>query len=75
MLSFEGDYGPYLQYSHSRMRSIERMTDFDVHLATLDLSLLVEPQTVDLMKWVSRFPEVVVDAELDGAVHGRAVLL
>jgi arginyl-tRNA synthetase len=45
------------------MRSIERMTDFDVNLETLDLSLLVEPQTVDLMKWVSRFPEVVVDAQ------------
>jgi arginyl-tRNA synthetase len=39
------------------------MTDFDVDLEKLDLSLLVEPQTVELLKWISRFPDIVVDSQ------------
>lgn len=65
MLSFEGDYGPYLQYSHSRMRSIERMTDFSVDLENLDLSTLVEPQCIELLRWVAMYPEVVSAAAVN----------
>lgn len=63
MLSFEGDYGPYLQYSHSRMRSIERMTDFTVDLEKLDLTKLVEPQTTELFRLLAKFPEVIVESQ------------
>lgn len=40
MLSSEGDTGPYLQYAHSRLRSIERNCDVSIEkLATADLSM------------------------------------
>ncbi|GMF61888.1 unnamed protein product [[Candida] boidinii] len=40
MLSSEGDTGPYLQYAHSRLRSIERLANVDPsELVNADMSL------------------------------------
>ncbi|KAJ3395463.1 hypothetical protein HDU92_005716 [Lobulomyces angularis] len=63
MLSFEGDTGPYLQYAHSRLRSIERKAEEAGIVIPEDLvvnfNLLVEPQAVLLMNFLAKFPEVV----------------
>jgi len=63
MLSFEGDTGPYLQYAHARLRSIERMTDFTVEIEKLDTTLLVEPQAHALMQLLAKYPEIVSDVQ------------
>lgn len=64
ILSFEGDTGPYLQYAHSRLKSIE---DKNKHLelpdATLiDYSLLKEKEAITLVRLLSRYPEVLKKA-------------
>ena len=60
MTSFEGDTGPYMQYAHSRLCSIQRkngVSDEDVLKA--DLSLLVEPDALALTKLLTTWPAVV----------------
>lgn len=65
MLSFEGDTGPYLQYAHARLCSIERGCPLKLDAETLNqvnFELLKEPQADSLMDWIAVFPSIVVDA-------------
>ena len=64
--SFEGDTGPYLQYAHARLCSIERkvMNKFAVYLdetapLNCDLSLLKENQARFLAYEIGRYPRAV----------------
>jgi arginyl-tRNA synthetase len=60
MTSFEGDTGPYLQYAHARLCSITRRAQLTAEdIASADLSLLVEPQAIDLIRVISQYPDVV----------------
>lgn len=66
MLSFEGDTGPYLQYAHARLCSIQRKaaesvglkssTEFELEKA--DYSLLSEPHAVNLVRCLAQYPDV-----------------
>ncbi|CCK69624.1 arginine--tRNA ligase KNAG_0C05260 [Huiozyma naganishii CBS 8797] len=64
MLSFEGDTGPYLQYAHSRLRSVERnakdITPED--LLKADFSALTEPAAELLVRILSQYPDVLRNA-------------
>ncbi|ONH65023.1 Arginine--tRNA ligase, cytoplasmic [Cyberlindnera fabianii] len=64
MLSFEGDTGPYLQYAHSRLRSVERnatnITEDEIKNA--DFTLLVEPQAALLIRLIAQYPDVIRNA-------------
>lgn len=60
MTSFEGDTGPYLQYAHARVCSIERRAAVPAEeLAAADLTLLKEPHAVNLVRVLSQWPDVV----------------
>lgn len=65
MLSFEGDTGPYLQYAHSRLRSVERNAG-DIYnveeLIKADYSLLSEPCAIELIRLVAQYPDVLLNA-------------
>lgn len=64
MTSFEGDTGPYLQYAHARLCSITRKVTAahpdvaSVDLAASDLSLIKEPQGVDLVRQLAAWPDI-----------------
>ncbi len=63
----------YIQYAHARISSImkharEQNVDLD-RLADADLSLLTEPEEIDLMKYLARFPSVVEAAAERREVH------
>ncbi|RUM44332.1 MAG: arginine--tRNA ligase [Desulfocapsa sp.] len=66
----------YVQYGHARICSILRradesgIDDFDVD--SVDLSLLKEPEELQLLKRIDSFPAAIEDAALDLAPH-RAV--
>jgi arginyl-tRNA synthetase len=69
MTSFEGDTGPYLQYAHVRLCSIERKysnsnADGSVSLdfASIKYDLLKEDCALHLATLLARYPEVVSDA-------------
>jgi arginyl-tRNA synthetase len=60
MTSFEGDTGPYLQYAHARICSIERRAGLSAEeLASADLSLLTEPHAINLIRLLAQYPDVV----------------
>lgn len=59
MCSFEGDTGPYLQYSHARLCSIKRkanITEEDLHKA--DFSLITAKEGVQLIRALAQWPDV-----------------
>ncbi|KAL6950003.1 hypothetical protein ACO0QE_000672 [Hanseniaspora vineae] len=66
MLSFEGDTGPYLQYAHSRLRSVERKAGdlFNLEeLANADFSLLNKDEcAVTLVRVLAQYPDVLRNA-------------
>lgn len=63
MTSFEGDTGPYLQYAHARLCSIQRKAGVDMSkLASANFSLLTEPQAVKLVRTLSQWPDQVLNA-------------
>lgn len=64
MTSFEGDTGPYLQYAHSRLRSVERNVPDITPEKWLkaDFSLLTEPAAVLLVRILAQYPDVLRNA-------------
>ena len=62
MTAFEGDTGPYLQYAHARLCSIERKVDVDLStLGNADLSLLSETHAINLVRSLAQWPDVVMN--------------
>ncbi|KAG8166007.1 hypothetical protein KVR01_004559 [Diaporthe batatas] len=60
MTSFEGDTGPYLQYAHARLCSIERKAAIPAdELEKADLSLLTEAHAINLVRVLSQWPDAV----------------
>ncbi|CCH62460.1 hypothetical protein TBLA_0H01730 [Henningerozyma blattae CBS 6284] len=64
MLSFEGDTGPYLQYAHSRLRSVERNAKSipPSKWTNADFSLLKEDCAVLLVRLLAQYPDVLRNA-------------
>ena len=63
--SFEGETGPYVQYTYARCSSILRnIENYEVALDVEknDYSVLTDPASVDLLKEISRFGAVIKDA-------------
>ncbi|EGE84389.1 arginyl-tRNA synthetase [Blastomyces dermatitidis ATCC 18188] len=59
MTSFEGDTGPYLQYSHARLCSIMRKAQLTAdQVAKADFTLLKEPHAVDIVRLVAQYPDI-----------------
>jgi len=60
-LSFEGETGPYVQYTHARANSLLEKGGFNDG-DNVDYSLLKEEEEIDLIRLLYNFPEVVYDA-------------
>jgi arginyl-tRNA synthetase len=61
VLSFEGETGPYLQYTHARLCSLLRRYGKDV-TGDVDYCLLNLPEEQRVVELLADFPGVVVDA-------------
>ncbi|MFQ5607970.1 MAG: arginine--tRNA ligase [Candidatus Zixiibacteriota bacterium] len=65
-LSFEGETGPYLQYTHARLSALLRRYEQETpELSDLDTTHLESPETHQLLVTLARFPEVVRAAGRD----------
>jgi len=66
MTSFEGDTGPYLQYAHARLCSVERKVAPSIVLpsswTSIDTSLLTEPKAHEIILLLATYPDVVRNA-------------
>lgn len=62
LLNFEGETGPYVQYTHARCCSILRKVPDFTFGKDIDYSVLNTEDAIGLLKEISRFPKVVLDA-------------
>ena len=66
-ISFEGDSGPYLQYSAVRAHSVLKRAQFSIF--NFQFSIPGGWQTTNLERYLERFPDVVVKAGSEYAPH------
>lgn len=62
MLSFEGETGPYLQYTCVRANSILGRVGQSVDAQSVDYSKIADEASVNVLREIQRFQEVVVSA-------------
>lgn len=63
--TFEGDFGPFIQYTHVRLASIQRKNPNAVlaeSMAEIDLSILDEPKVHDILYHLAMYPFAVQSA-------------
>ncbi len=61
ILNFDGETGPYVQYTYVRCASILRNVTYDEN-AAIDYSLLLDDAAIALLKEINKFPQVIKDA-------------
>ncbi len=61
ILNFDGETGPYVQYTYVRCASILRNVAYDEN-AAIDYSLLLDDAAIALLKEINKFPQVIKDA-------------
>ncbi|RKX28083.1 MAG: arginine--tRNA ligase [Candidatus Zixiibacteriota bacterium] len=61
VLSFEGETGPYLQYTHARLCSLERNYDKDIK-SDIEVTLLAGEEEQRIVELLADFPEAIADA-------------
>ena len=62
LLNFDGETGPYVQYTYARCASIIRKLDGYTPSKEVDYSVLTDADSMELLKEISRFPKVILDA-------------
>lgn len=67
-LSFEGETGPYVQYTHARACSVLRKSALDLN-ADIDFTLLSDEASVEVIRLLMKFEEVVVLAHKNYEPH------
>jgi len=60
-LNFDGESGPYVQYTHARASSLLRKSELDC-IEEVNYSLLLEKEAMELVRILNKFPDVVIDA-------------
>lgn len=60
-LSFEGETGPYVQYTHARINSLLEKGNFDIE-DKVDYALLSSEEEINITRLLYDFPKVVVDS-------------
>ena len=61
VLNFDGETGPYVQYTYVRCASILRSVNYNEKIA-IDYNLLLDEEAIALLKELNRFPQVIMDA-------------
>lgn len=73
--SFDGETGPYVQYTYARAASVLRKTGI-TEVGEIDASLITDETSVALLKEIERFPEIVKIAanRLEPSVVSRYIM-
>lgn len=60
-LSFDGETGPYVQYTHARTNSLLEKGEFNIE-DTVDYKLLSSEDEINIIRLMYDFPEIVLDS-------------
>lgn len=61
-LSFDGETGPYVQYTHARACSVLRKADPDLLKQPVDFTKLADKSASAVINLIRQFPEIISDA-------------
>lgn len=61
MLNFDGETGPYVQYTHARACSVLKKAGYN-KTADVDFSLLTDEASVDICKLIEKYPAKISEA-------------
>lgn len=67
-IDFQGNTGPFIQYTYARIQAILRKADFDLS-ANIEISL--QPKEKELLKQLELFPEIIQNA---ASQHSPAIV-
>ena len=63
MLNFDGETGPYVQYTHARACSVLKKADYDeIKKEQIDYSLLTDSSSVDVFKILALYSDKILEA-------------
>ena len=62
ILNFDGETGPYVQYTYARAASVLRKAGVETVDENIDFAVLTDEASMNLLKEISRYPSVVKDA-------------
>jgi len=62
MLNFDGETGPYVQYTHARACSILKRAEGEIETNNINFSKLSDEASVEVCKLLEQFPIKIVDA-------------
>lgn len=62
VLNFDGETGPYVQYTYARAASVLRKAGIDHVSRETSASILTDDASIALLKEIDRFPKVIKDA-------------
>ena len=62
ILNFDGETGPYVQYTYARAASVLRKAAINEVGNDIDYKVITDEPSMNLLKEISRYPEVVKDA-------------
>lgn len=64
-IAFDGNSGPYLQYTYARIQSVLKKADQPAG----ELPTTLNPEELSVLRWLDRFPAVVEEAAETNAPH------
>jgi len=70
-VDFQGNTGPFIQYTYARIQAILRKVDFDTSVTLSTVEVSMEPKEKELIKQLELFPEVIQQA---AANHSPALV-
>ncbi len=71
-LNFQGDTGPFIQYTYARSCGILNKSDEEITLEKVDLSKLKEEGEIKLIKTMAKFPKLLSGVQKQNSPHRLA---
>ena len=61
-IDFQGNTGPFIQYTYARIQSILRKADIDLNVALNESEMSLHEKEKELLKQIEQFPQIVQEA-------------
>lgn len=62
VLNFDGETGPYVQYTHARACSVLRKANINIDEESIDYNVLTDPSSIEVIRLIGQFPEKIKEA-------------